>query len=82
MCSGSETGSHLRLIDSCITQLKAQGTSRACIMSKEEEEDLRLLPPRRLGRGLRLLETLLHRERERVCVCVRERGSESVCGVE
>ena len=28
----------LRLIDSCITQLKAQGPSRACNESKEEEE--------------------------------------------
>jgi len=25
MCSGSEAGWYLRLIDSCITQLKAQG---------------------------------------------------------
>jgi len=25
MCSGSEAGSYLRLTDSCITQLKAQG---------------------------------------------------------
>ena len=25
MCSGSEAGSYLRLVDSCITQLKAQG---------------------------------------------------------
>ena len=38
MCSGSETGSYLRLIDSCITQLKAQGPSRTCNESKEEEE--------------------------------------------
>ena len=30
MCSGSEAGSYLRLIDSCITQLKAQGPSRTC----------------------------------------------------
>jgi len=27
ICSGSEAGSYLRLIDSCITQLKAQGPS-------------------------------------------------------
>ena len=39
MCSGSEAGSYLRLIDSCITQLKAQGPSRTCNESKEEEED-------------------------------------------
>ena len=30
-------GSCLRLIDSCITQLKAQGPSRTCNESKEEE---------------------------------------------
>ena len=37
MCSGSETVAYLRLIDSCITQLKAQGPSRTCNESKEEE---------------------------------------------
>jgi len=31
---------HLRRIDSCITQLKAQGHSRTCDESKEEEEGL------------------------------------------
>ena len=39
MCSGSKAGSFLRLIDSCITQLKAQGpfgklrsaSARACV---------------------------------------------------
>ena len=36
MCSGSETVAYLRLIDSCITQLKAQGPSRTCNESKEE----------------------------------------------
>ena len=36
LCTGS--GSYLRLIDSCITQLKAQGPSRTCNESKEEEE--------------------------------------------
>ena len=30
--------SHLRLIDSCITQLKAQGPARTCNESREEEE--------------------------------------------
>jgi len=39
MCSGSEAGSYLRLIDSCITQLKAQGPYRTCNESKEEEEE-------------------------------------------
>ena len=36
MCCGTEAGSYLRLIDSCITQLKAQGPSRTCNESKEE----------------------------------------------
>ena len=31
---------YLRLIDSCITQLKAQGPSRTCTESKEEEEEV------------------------------------------
>jgi len=39
MCSGSEAGSYLRLIDSCITQRKAQGPSRTCNESKEENEE-------------------------------------------
>ena len=39
MCCGTEAGSYLRLIDSCITQLKAQGPSRTCDESKEEEEE-------------------------------------------
>ena len=34
----TEAGSYLRLIDSCITQLKAHGPSRTCKESKEEEE--------------------------------------------
>ena len=38
MCSGSEAGLYLRLIDFCITQLKAQGPSRTCNESKYEEE--------------------------------------------
>ena len=38
MCSGSEAGSYLRPIDSCITQLKAQEPSRTCNESTEEEE--------------------------------------------
>ena len=36
MCCGTETGSYLRLTDSCITQLKAQGPSRTCDKSNEE----------------------------------------------
>ena len=31
-------GSYLKLIDSCITQLKAHGLSRTCKESKDEEE--------------------------------------------
>jgi len=38
VCSGAEAGSYLRLIDSCITQLKDQGPSRTCNESKEEED--------------------------------------------
>ena len=38
MCCGTEAGSYLRLIDSCTTQLKAQGPSRTCNESKEEEK--------------------------------------------
>jgi len=34
----TEAGSYLRPIDSCITQLKAQGPSRTCNESKEEED--------------------------------------------
>jgi len=37
--SGSEAGSYLRLTDSCITQLKAEGLSRTCNESKEAEEE-------------------------------------------
>ena len=42
ICNTCVYNSFLRLIDSCITQLKAQGPSRTCNESKEEEEDLRL----------------------------------------
>jgi len=35
--SGSEAGSYLRLIDSCITRLKADGPFRTCTESAEEE---------------------------------------------
>ena len=38
MCCGTEAGSYLRLIDSFITQIKAQGPSRTCSESKKEEE--------------------------------------------
>jgi len=36
----TEAGSYLRLIDFCITQLKAQGPSRTCNESTEEEEEV------------------------------------------
>ena len=39
-----QPGSYLRLIDSCITQLKAQGPSRTCNESKEEEGALTPTP--------------------------------------
>ena len=45
MCCGIEVGSYLRRIDSCITQLKAQGPSRTCNESKEEVKEV--LPCRR-----------------------------------
>jgi len=38
MCCGTEAGSYLRLIDSCITHLKAQRPSRTCNERKEEEK--------------------------------------------
>ena len=37
MGCGTEAGSYLRRIDSCVTRLKAQGPSRTCNESKEEE---------------------------------------------
>ena len=45
MCSGSEAGSCLRLIDSCIIQLEAQGPSRACYEREEEEESPDVVSP-------------------------------------
>ena len=41
LCSGFEAGSYVRLIDACMTQLKAQGPSRTCNESKDEEEEFR-----------------------------------------
>jgi len=46
--STCEAGSYLRLIDSCVTQLKAQGPSRTCNESKEEEYLRNFLTLRRL----------------------------------
>ena len=48
---GTEAGSYSRLIDSCITQLKAQGPSRTCNESKEDEEEEGWGVRRRSGRG-------------------------------
>jgi len=42
MCCATEAGSYLRLRDSCLTQLKAQGPSRTCNESKEGEEEVPL----------------------------------------
>ena len=47
MCCGTEAGSYLRLIDSCITQPKAQGPSRTCNESNEEEALVRRPQPAR-----------------------------------
>ena len=60
ICGGSEAGSYLRLIDSCITQLKAQGPSRTCAESKEEEEESQL-PRYRLPEALRGIDKGLRR---------------------
>ena len=43
-CPLTETGSYIRLIDSCIPQLKAQGPSRTCNESKEEGEEVTPTP--------------------------------------
>ena len=40
MCCGTEVSSYLRRIDSCITQLKAQGPSRTCNENEEEGDTL------------------------------------------
>jgi len=49
MCWCTESGSYLRLIDPCITQLKAQGPARTCNESKEEEEERRAVIGPALG---------------------------------
>jgi len=38
-CRVTEAGSYLRLIGSCVTQLKVKGPSGTCNESKEEEEE-------------------------------------------
>ena len=47
----SGRGSFLRFIDSCITQLKAQGPSRTCNETKEEEESRSARLPQSSERG-------------------------------
>ena len=49
----TETGSYFRLIDSCITRLKAQGPFRTCNESKEEEEEGPWNVPRVVGMDAR-----------------------------
>ena len=49
----TEAGSYSRLIDSCITQLKAQGPSRTCNESKEELKKKPALVPVELGERAR-----------------------------
>ena len=63
-CSGSEAGSYLRLIDSCITQRKARGPSRTCNESKEEEEKPRgpSVSPRVDGPATRVQGYLAHKK--------------------
>ena len=55
MCCGTEAGSYLRLIDSCITQLKAQGPSRTCNESKEEEEEANFSSVRAAAASVKVL---------------------------
>jgi len=80
MCGGSEAGSYVRLIDSCITQLKAQGISRTCNESKDEEdgEEEEEEDHRPVGVSVRnnRLRALIEgkRERERGRERERERG--------
>jgi hypothetical protein len=52
VCRYSCMGSYLRVIDSCITQLKAQGPSRTCNESKEAERRLLHGGEIRLASGL------------------------------
>jgi len=56
MRSGSEAGSYLRLIDSCITQLKAQGPSRTCNESKEEKRNLEAIDAAEVDSSLTISE--------------------------
>jgi len=68
MCCGTEVGSCLRRIDSCITQLKAQGPSRTCNESKEEEKKKNLAVEGAVGVGVPPLEALVNQPRDVVRV--------------
>ena len=46
MCSGSAAGSYVRLIDSFVTQMRAQGPSRTCDKSTQDAEEERPPGPR------------------------------------
>jgi len=70
----------LRLIDSCITQLKAQGPSRTCNESKEEEEDHPDHGTDTFKIMREYLVVLQSREREREKERHRERDSERMNG--
>ena len=57
-----EAGSCLRRIDTCVTQLKAQGLARTCNESKEEEKKkIRRVRNLTLGERLRLFVFEAHR---------------------
>ena len=65
--NGSETGSYLMLIKSCITQLKVQGPSRTCNESKEEEEE-GFTQVWELGRARFVVALVPDESREGVCL--------------
>ena len=64
---GTEAGSYLRLTDSCITQLKAQGPSRTCHEIKEEAEAVRHLAAHRREVRARRDVVVLRLGRHRFC---------------
>jgi len=66
----TEAGLYLRLIDSCITELMAKGTSRTCNESQEEEEEVR----ETTGYEPLLRESTLYEQHKQV---LRERGGQT-----
>ena len=64
VCSSSEAGSYLKHIDSCVTQLKAEGPSRTC--SESTEFCSEVLTGHGPGRAL-LLASTLYQEYEPCC---------------